>query len=92
MAHTPPDVHSGWIGNKLPSTTITDAWAGAQVAFGEKWRNTKTVQVPDSPLHDDKSTKITDEATSQNTPESAHNKDEVMEDVERDKDTKETNG
>ena len=92
MAHTPPDVHLGWIGNKLPSTTITDAWTGAQVAFGEKWRNTKKVQVTDSPLHDDKCTKITDEATSQNTPESAHNKDEVMEDVERDKDTKETNG
>ena len=29
MANIPPEVHSGWIGNKLSSTTITDAWAGA---------------------------------------------------------------
>ena len=25
MANTPPDTHTGWVGNKLPSTTITDA-------------------------------------------------------------------
>ena len=90
MANTPPEVHSGWIGNKLPSTTITDAWAGAQEAFGEAWRSTKKVKDTISTLHDEKGKKITDKATSINTKDSANDKDETMEDVEVYKDTKKT--
>jgi len=29
IANTPPDAHTGWLGNKIPSTIITDAWVGA---------------------------------------------------------------
>jgi len=92
MANAPPEVHSGWIDNKLPSTTITDAWAGAQEAFGEPWRSTKKLKDTDTTLHDEKGTKITDEATSINTKDSTNDKDETMEDVEVYNDTKKTRG
>ena len=72
MANTPPDVHSGWIGNKLPSTTITDAWTEAQEAFGEAWRSTQKMKDTDTALHDDKGTKSTDAAAPLKTTESAN--------------------
>ena len=92
MANNPPEVHSGWIGNELPSTAITDAWAGAQEAFGEAWRSTKKVKDTISTLHDEEGKKMTDEATSINTKDSANDKDETMEDVKVYNDRKMTHG
>ena len=43
-------------------------------------------------MHEEKGTKITDEAPSTNTKDSVNDKDETMEDVEIYKDTKETHG
>ena len=53
IANTPPEVHSGWIGNKLPSTTITDAWVGTREAFEEAWRSTKKVKDTDFMMHEE---------------------------------------
>ena len=52
IANTPPEIHTGWVGNKLPSTNITNAWAGAHEVFGELWRSTRQEKNIDAPMSD----------------------------------------
>ena len=35
LTSTPPEVHQGWIGDALPSTSITYAWIGTGEVFGK---------------------------------------------------------
>ena len=37
LARSPPEIHQGWIGDALLSTTITDTWVGEGEVFGELW-------------------------------------------------------
>ena len=37
LASSQPDIHQGWIGDELPSTTITGSWVGSGEVFGELW-------------------------------------------------------
>ena len=92
MINTPPDSHTGWVRNKLLSTTVTDAWAGAQEAFVELWRSTGQEKDNDSTMSDAKGTKNTEEEPAAGTNESENDKDATMNDVEEYKDTKETYG
>ena len=39
MAKIQPEVHLGWIDYKVPSSMITEVWAGAQEVIGELWMN-----------------------------------------------------
>ena len=37
LTSSPNEIHQGLICGVLPSVTITDAWVGAGVVFGELW-------------------------------------------------------
>ena len=37
LASSPPDIYQVWIGDVLPSTTITDTWVGAGEVFVGFW-------------------------------------------------------
>ena len=37
LARSPPEIHQGWIGDVILSTTITDTWVGEGEVFGELW-------------------------------------------------------
>ena len=92
MANAPLDAHTGWVGSKVPSTTITDAWVGTQKVFGKLWRSTRQEKDNDATMADAKSTKSIEEAPSAGTKESENAKNAIMNDVEEYKDTKETHG
>ena len=89
MANTPPDAHTGWVGKNLPSTTITDAWAGTQIAFGELWKSTRHEKYTDATMSDANNTKITEEAPSAGSKDSEKDNDATMDDVEENRSTKE---
>ena len=46
LAMDPPEVHTGRLGEELPSTSITKAWTGTQANFDELWR--KSAQEKDT--------------------------------------------
>ena len=52
LAISPPIIHQGWVGDALPSTTITDAWVGAGKVFGELWIQDAVVEEVDTVIED----------------------------------------
>ena len=52
LASSPPDIHQGWIGDELPSTTITEAWAGVREVFGELLIQDTVMEEVDTAIED----------------------------------------
>ena len=52
LALSPPDIHQGWIGDELPSTTITEAWAGVGEVYGELWIQDTVMEEVDTAIED----------------------------------------
>ena len=52
LARSPPDIHQGWIGDELPSTTITEAWVGVREVFGELLIHDTVMEEVDTAIED----------------------------------------
>ena len=52
LVSSPPEIHQGWIGDTLPSATITDAWMGAGKVFGELWMHDTVIEEVDTVIED----------------------------------------
>ena len=52
LASSSPEIHQGWIGDALPSITITDAWVGTGEVFGELRIQDTVMEEADTVLED----------------------------------------